>query len=529
MRAQPAGADGEAGQDHRHGRRLSRAGRAVRRPRRGVDQAAERGQAGCPGRGAAPVPPRRVPVRDDGGQRLHAVPGRARAPAPGDEQQEGPGGYRVDLRPQLTGKPGGQGGRHRYRRLMRHDARVPVHARSPGNHLRGAGAVPLGDPLRPPGRVRGGERDRRRSLACHAGAAARPRRRGIRGGRGDGHARHVARDVPAAPALGQVLVVDAAVRLRPAEPEAARLAHRRADRAGHHAAGDALGRHLVGHRLPAAAVSSRGRAGLRRRLRRDPARPVRALPGRAPRDVLAAEDAVSVRRHRGRGAAQPAAAHADPLLRPGPAARQPLADEDGQGECRHRVKRAARITIAAGLALIVLAVAGRLILGAYAPKPAKPAAGGYLGVAEAGETASYQPVEDFATAVGRKPNIVLYYSSWSEAFNTRFARQVHAHGAMPFVQIDPGHTSLATVASGRDDAFIRSYARQVRAYGHPVIIGFAAEMNGDWDPWGYRHTPARTFVAAWRHLVTVFRQQGAGNVIWLWTVNVTDARTGPVH
>ena len=97
------------------------------------------------------------------------------------------------------------------------------------------------------------------------------------------------------------------------------------------------------------------------------------------------------------------------------------------------------------------------------------------------------------------------------------------------MQIDPGHTSLATIASGRDDAFVRSYARQVRAYGHPVIIGFAAEMNGDWDSWGYRHTPARMFVAAWRHLVTVFRQQGAGNVIWLWTVNITDSRTGPVQ
>jgi len=193
------------------------------------------------------------------------------------------------------------------------------------------------------------------------------------------------------------------------------------------------------------------------------------------------------------------------------------------------VKRIARITIAAGVALIVMAVAGRLILGAYAPKPAKPAAGGYLGVAEAGETASYQPVNDFAAAIGRKPNIVLYYSSWKEAFNTRFAAQVHAHGAMPFVQIDPGRTSLATIASGRDDAFVRSYARQVRTFGHPVIIGFAAEMNGDWNPWGYRHTPARTFVAAWRHLVTVFRQQGAGNVIWLWTVNITDSRTGPVQ
>jgi hypothetical protein len=193
------------------------------------------------------------------------------------------------------------------------------------------------------------------------------------------------------------------------------------------------------------------------------------------------------------------------------------------------VKRAARITIAAGAALVVLAVIGRLVLGAYSPKPVKPSAGGYLGVAETGETTSYQPLDHFADAVGRQPDIVLYYSSWKESFKSGFASQVHAHRATPFVQIDPGQTSLATIASGRDDAFVRSYADQVRAYGHPVIIGFAAEMNGDWYPWGYRHTPARIFVAAWRHLVTVFRQQGAGNVIWLWTVDLTEVGTGPIQ
>ena len=36
------------------------------------------------------------------------------------------------------------------------------------------------------------------------------------------------------------------------------------------------------------------------------------------------------------------------------------------------------------------------------------------------------------------------------------------------------------------------------------------------------------FVAAWRHIVTVFRQQGADNVTWLWTVNIIDtARRDP--
>jgi hypothetical protein len=193
------------------------------------------------------------------------------------------------------------------------------------------------------------------------------------------------------------------------------------------------------------------------------------------------------------------------------------------------MKRIAKIVIATGVVLIVLAVIGRLILGAEAPKVAKPSAGGYLGVAEAGETDSYQPVNAFAASVGRQPDIVLYYSSWHESFQARFAAEVHAHGGTPFVQIDPGQTSLAAIAAGRYDAYLRSYADQVGAYGHPVIIGFAAEMNGNWDPWGFQHTSPAVFVAAWRHIVTVFRQQYASNVIWLWTINVTEAGTGPIQ
>ncbi len=50
---------------------------------------------------------------------------------------------------------------------------------------------------------------------------------------------------------------------------------------------------------------------------------------------------------------------------------------------------------------------------------------------------------NFATEVGRQPDIVLYYTNWGEAFQTRFAAQVQAHGATPFVQIEPERVSLA--------------------------------------------------------------------------------------
>jgi hypothetical protein len=49
-------------------------------------------------------------------------------------------------------------------------------------------------------------------------------------------------------------------------------------------------------------------------------------------------------------------------------------------------------------------------------------------------------------------------------------------------------------------------------------------MNGYWYSWGHRHVSPAVFVAAWRHIVTVFRQQHADNVTWLWTVNIIDRR-----
>jgi len=51
-------------------------------------------------------------------------------------------------------------------------------------------------------------------------------------------------------------------------------------------------------------------------------------------------------------------------------------------------------------------------------------------------------------------------------------------------------------------------------------------MNGYWYSWGHRHTSPAVFVAAWRHIVTVFREQGATNVTWMWTINIIDKHGG---
>ncbi|MGH3304581.1 MAG: glycoside hydrolase family 26 protein [Streptosporangiaceae bacterium] len=164
----------------------------------------------------------------------------------------------------------------------------------------------------------------------------------------------------------------------------------------------------------------------------------------------------------------------------------------------------------------------------HASLPATPAS--YLGVYEGStlSTAQYAQVEQFAQAVGRQPNIVMYYSGWGEGFSVPFAQTALKYGATLQIDIDPTNTSVASIAAGQQDAFLQSYANSVKIFGHPVIISFGHEMNGDWYTWGWTQTSPAVFVAAWRHIVDVFRQFGADNVTWMWTVNAVTDGEGPI-
>jgi mannan endo-1,4-beta-mannosidase len=180
---------------------------------------------------------------------------------------------------------------------------------------------------------------------------------------------------------------------------------------------------------------------------------------------------------------------------------------------------------AVAVVIIRFAPSGRPAV-ARAPLPASPAS--YLGVYESGPPGTYRPDADFTKAAGLQPNLIGYYSGWGERFATSFAETVRSHGAVTILQIDPTYASLWAIAAGDDDSYLRSYADSVRDFGYPVVIGFGHEMNATWYPWGYGHVPPRVFVAAWRHIVTLFRGQGANNVTWLWTINAKLPSTGPI-
>jgi mannan endo-1,4-beta-mannosidase len=188
-------------------------------------------------------------------------------------------------------------------------------------------------------------------------------------------------------------------------------------------------------------------------------------------------------------------------------------------------------------ALVIAAAAITTVIGhvsAIHPQPPvahamlPPKLASYLGVFESDAPPLVQPVSEFGKAAGRQPNLVGYFSGWAQPFDSSYARSISQHGIIPFVQIDPTFASVSAISTGAYDDYLTAYAQSVRAFGHPVVIGFGHEMNAPWYPWGYGHVTPATFIKAWRYIVGLFHAQGADNVTWLWTINADRPGTGPV-
>ncbi|MGD0924147.1 MAG: glycosyl hydrolase [Streptosporangiaceae bacterium] len=153
----------------------------------------------------------------------------------------------------------------------------------------------------------------------------------------------------------------------------------------------------------------------------------------------------------------------------------------------------------------------------------------YLGVFEHDTSRTYRPPTLFTSVAGRKPNLTVYYSSWDMPFRARFATAAARAGAVVLVHMEPWHQSMAAIAAGDSDRYLRRFAAAVRHYGSHVIISFAPEADGRWYPWGWHHANPAQWVAAWRHVVEVFRRSGATNVTWLWVVSGDSRATGHVR
>ncbi|MBU1006073.1 MAG: T9SS type A sorting domain-containing protein [Candidatus Omnitrophica bacterium] len=76
-----------------------------------------------------------------------------------------------------------------------------------------------------------------------------------------------------------------------------------------------------------------------------------------------------------------------------------------------------------------------------------------------------------------------------------------------------GESVFKRVISGEfDDHFVQR-ALAAKEYNKPVLLRFFHEMMGGWYPWSiYNEDDVKDFIEAWKHVVRIYRQNGATNV-----------------
>jgi hypothetical protein len=145
-----------------------------------------------------------------------------------------------------------------------------------------------------------------------------------------------------------------------------------------------------------------------------------------------------------------------------------------------------------------------------------PAKGAYVGAWIKPEQLTHvgrlAAVDDMETSLGRKLKIVNTYRRFEQMVGTSSDREFLAQGATLMVSWATGDNR--SIVDGEHDDLIREQADAVKALHVPVLLRMRWEM----DRPNLRATmwSGDDYIAAWKYVRNIFREQGATNVSWVW-------------
>jgi hypothetical protein len=162
-----------------------------------------------------------------------------------------------------------------------------------------------------------------------------------------------------------------------------------------------------------------------------------------------------------------------------------------------------------------------VLLGAHLTK------GKSIGVKDA---AQFEAVE---AAIGHKLGIDNDHEDWAEFPNTARVRWDAQNGRLSMLSwrivFDRGNTAAGcatadAIVAGTYDAQLKRQALATRALGRKILVRFNYEMTDNEENTCFTGFPVRSntsvsgpkYVAAWKHVVDIFRANGATNAKWVW-------------
>jgi hypothetical protein len=165
-----------------------------------------------------------------------------------------------------------------------------------------------------------------------------------------------------------------------------------------------------------------------------------------------------------------------------------------------------------------------------------PATGAYFGAYVNPVTSSPYPtppadesqLKTFEGQVGRTMALTQHYYAWTDPFPGAAVAVDYSEGRVPIESWGCGDTDAHVAAGDDDNTILIPQALKLKALGKPIFLRWFWDMNtpstanfraqcydSATDAPGGVFSPTE-YIAAWQHIWTVFQQQGATNVIFVW-------------
>jgi hypothetical protein len=150
---------------------------------------------------------------------------------------------------------------------------------------------------------------------------------------------------------------------------------------------------------------------------------------------------------------------------------------------------------------------------AAAPPPV-PVSGAYFGAraAPAKGQSEVDAINTLEQLVGRRFAIDHYYEPIGDTLPSKEMIASANAGRYPLVDLDADAWTWPSIVSGAADSALKAEADGIAAWGKPCFLNFDHEP----ESYGGSHGTPADFVAAWRHVVGIFRGEGATNCSWVW-------------
>lgn len=153
---------------------------------------------------------------------------------------------------------------------------------------------------------------------------------------------------------------------------------------------------------------------------------------------------------------------------------------------------------------------------------------------------NFESLIQFEQSIQSTLPIVQLYVAWGGKVEQEFpltkARAITSLGSIPMITWEPWLTDfdknsypdiknpenpdwggMKAITNGEYDTYITKWAQHAKALNHPMFLRLGHEMNDPYRyPWGPQNNKPAEFVAAWKHVVDIFKKEKVENVLWVW-------------